>query len=97
MCIRDSWYFDWSLRFVTAFFYTLLAPGLLATLIWFYLVQRIGPVRASAFHFLNPCFGVLVAALILAEPLTFQDGLGVVIIMAGILAVQISRNTGAQT
>jgi drug/metabolite transporter (DMT)-like permease len=40
---------------------------------------------------------VLVAALILLEPLTFQDGLGVVIIMAGILAVQISRNTEAQT
>ena len=95
--IFETWYLDWSLRFVTAFFYTLLAPGLLATLIWFYLVQHIGPVRASAFHFLNPCFGVLVAALILAEPLTFQDGLGVVIIMVGILAVQISRNTEAQT
>ena len=95
--IFETWYLVWSLRFVTAFFYTLLAPGLLATLIWFYLVQRIGPVRASAFHFLNPCFGVLVAALILAEPLTFQDGLGVVIIMASILTVQISRNTEAQT
>ena len=90
----ETWTIEWSISFIIAFFYTVLAPGLLATLIWFFLVGRIGPVRASAFHFLNPFFGVLVAALILAEPLTLQDGIGVTIIMAGILAVQMSRNPG---
>jgi drug/metabolite transporter (DMT)-like permease len=63
----------------------------LGTLIWFFLVRRIGPVKAATFHFLNPFFGVLVAALILSEPLSMRDGIGVTIIMAGILLVQLSR------
>ncbi|MEO1822858.1 MAG: EamA/RhaT family transporter, partial [Candidatus Lambdaproteobacteria bacterium] len=42
-------------------------------------------------HFLNPFFGVLVAALILSEPLSIRDGIGVTIIMVGILLVQMSR------
>jgi len=34
----------------------------LATLTWFWLVRRIGGVRASTCHFLNPFFGVTIAA-----------------------------------
>ena len=87
----ETWNIEWSIHFIIAFFYTVLAPGLSATLIWFFLVGRIGPVRAAAFHFLNPFFGILVAALILAEPMTLTDMIGVVIIMVGILAVHINR------
>ena len=89
--LSETWYVEWNTSFLLAFLYTTLFPGLLATLIWFFLVGRIGPVRAATFHFLNPFFGVLVATLILAEPLTIRDGIGVAIIMAGILAVQLSR------
>jgi drug/metabolite transporter (DMT)-like permease len=80
-----------STSFVLAFLYTTLVPGLFGTLIWFFLVRRIGPVKAATFHFLNPFFGVLVAAFILSEPLSISDGIGVTIIMAGILLVQLSR------
>ena len=66
-------------------------PGLLGTWVWFRLVGRIGAVRAATFHFLNPFFGVAIAALLLGETLTLWDVLGVAIIAAGILAVQISR------
>ena len=45
---------NWQL--IAAFAYTTLAPGLLATWIWFALVERIGAVRAATFHFLNPFF-----------------------------------------
>lgn len=76
---------------VAAFTYTTLAPGLLATWIWFLLVQRIGAVRAATFHFLNPFFGVAVAAVILGEALGLTDIIGVVIITLGILAVQLSK------
>ena len=55
--------YTWPL--IGAFIYTTLAPGLLATWIWFSLVQRIGAVRAATFHFLNPFFGVAVAAVVL--------------------------------
>ncbi|MCR8826780.1 DMT family transporter [Pseudosulfitobacter koreensis] len=74
-----------------AFTYTVLAPGLLATYIWFTLVQRIGAVKAATFHFLNPFFGVAIAALLLGEQLGPHDILGVVVIGLGILAVQLSR------
>ncbi|HAF89480.1 MAG TPA: EamA family transporter, partial [Deltaproteobacteria bacterium] len=55
-----------------------------------------GPVKASTFHFLNPFFGVLVAALILSEPLSIRDVIGVSIIMVGILLVQFSRKNVAK-
>lgn len=76
-----------------AFIYTTLAPGLFATWIWFKLVERIGAVRAATFHFLNPFFGVAIAALLLGERLGLRDVIGVLIIIVGILAVQLSRQT----
>ena len=81
----------WSWQLVAAFAYTTLVPGLAATWVWFALVARIGPMRASTFHFLNPFFGVTIAALLLGETLGVLDVVGVAIVTAGILAVQISR------
>jgi drug/metabolite transporter (DMT)-like permease len=81
----------YSLRLALAFTYTTLVPGLLATWVWFLMVERIGAVRAAAFHFLNPFFGVAIAAVFLGESLTHWDVIGAVIIAAGILAVQMSR------
>ncbi|MFN3970010.1 MAG: DMT family transporter [Gemmobacter sp.] len=78
-------------RLTLAFLYTMLVPGLLATWVWFLLVGRIGAVRAATFHFLNPFFGVLIAAALLGEALSLWDALGVAIVAGGILAVQISR------
>lgn len=77
--------------FLIAFVYTTLAPGLLATLIWFMLLDRIGAIRAATFHFLNPVFGVAVAAVLLGEKLGPLDAVGVAITTLGILAVQLSR------
>ena len=82
-----------TLPLVLAFTYTTLFPGILATLIWFMLLDRIGPTRAATFHFLNPVFGVAVAAVLLGESLGPQDVLGVVIVTVGILAVQLSRQS----
>tara|TARA_R110002110_G_scaffold18457_52_gene77494 strand:- start:8027 stop:8896 length:870 start_codon:yes stop_codon:yes gene_type:complete len=79
----------WPLFF--AFTYTCLVPGLAATMIWFWLVNRLGATRAATFHFLNPFFGVAIASLLLSEPLGTSDILGVLIVTFGILAVQISR------
>jgi drug/metabolite transporter (DMT)-like permease len=87
----ESWDINWSPRLVWAFAYTTLVPGLVATWLWFLLVARIGAVRAAAFHFLNPFFGVVIASLLLGESLTLWDVAGVVIVAAGILAVQLSR------
>jgi drug/metabolite transporter (DMT)-like permease len=81
----------WSPRLIGAFAYTTLVPGVLATWVWFRLVARIGAVKASTFHFLNPFFGVAVAAALLNERVGPLDLLGVAVIAGGILAVQMSR------
>ncbi len=85
----------WSWKLIAAFTYTTLVPGLAATWVWFALVGRIGPIRASTFHFLNPFFGVSIAALLLGETLGLLDVLGVAIITLGILAVQLAKQKPA--
>ena len=87
----ETWDVVWSTRLIVAFGYTTLIPGLVATLVWFYLVDRIGAVRASTYHFLNPFFGVAIAAWILSEQLHWIDVIGVAIIAGGILAVQLAK------
>ncbi|GFE64354.1 DMT family transporter [Litoreibacter roseus] len=81
----------WSTPMLLAFAYTTLIPGLAATWVWFVLVGRIGAVRASTFHFLNPFLGVAIAAVLLGERLGAFDILGVAVIAGGILAVQLAR------
>ncbi|WP_375279686.1 DMT family transporter [Pseudooctadecabacter sp.] len=81
----------WTWQLGVAFAYTVLIPGLAATLIWFLLVDRIGATPAAVFHFLTPFFGVTIAALLLGEELGSLDVVGVMIITAGILAVQLSK------
>ena len=90
--VFEEWDVVWTPKLLLAFSYTVLMPGLLATFIWFWLVGRIGAVRAATFHFLNPFFGVLIAALFLGESLGIWDAVGVIIIMTGIFVVQTSRN-----
>lgn len=82
---------EMSPAFVAAFAYQIFVPGLAATLLWFALVRRIGAVRAATFHFLNPFFGVMIAAGLLDERIGPLDLLGVAVVAGGILAVQISR------
>lgn len=83
----------WNWQLAVAFIYTTLIPGLAATLVWFLLVGRIGTVKASTFHFLNPFLGVAIAAAILGEAIGVLDIIGVAIIAGGILAVQLSKQT----
>ena len=89
----ETWDFNWTPSVIGAFAYTIVMPGLVATMIWFWLVGRIGAVRAATFHFLNPFLGVLIAALLLGERVLPLDIVGVLIITAGILAVQLSKAT----
>jgi drug/metabolite transporter (DMT)-like permease len=93
----ESFDITWSWQLIAAFGYTTIVPGLLATWVWFILVGRIGAVKASTFHFLNPFLGVAIAATLLGEPIGILDVVGVVIIAGGILAVQLSKRSTAQS
>ena len=72
-------------------------PGLIATWIWFSLVTKIGTLEAATFHFLNPFFGVAIAALILDEAITSYDYVAVTVIPFGILAVQILKKNNPKS
>lgn len=89
--LLETWEVEMTPRLIIAFVYTVIVPGLAATWVWFLLVGRIGAVRAATFHFLTPFFGVAVAAIFLGEDLGAGDIIGVAIIMAGILAVQLAK------
>ncbi|SPH23707.1 hypothetical protein DEA8626_02773 [Defluviimonas aquaemixtae] len=89
----EDWSVSWTLQLGLAFAYTTLVPGLIATWVWFRLVERIGAVRAATYHFLNPFLGVAVAAALLSERLGPADIVGVAIVAAGILAVQLSKES----
>jgi len=89
--VLETFVVDWSWEFIAAFIYTTLMPGLTATFIWFKLVGRIGSTRAATYHFLNPVFGVAIAAALLGERLSWWDLVGVLVITVGILTVQLSR------
>jgi probable blue pigment (indigoidine) exporter len=91
--LLEPFWFNPSPAFWAAFFWQILGPGLAATLIWFWLVGQIGTVRAASFHFLNPAFGVLAAALLLSESVRGWDIIGVVVTMLGIALVQRARTT----
>ncbi len=86
--MRETWDFNWSPTLVLAILYTIIVPGVIATIVWFWLVNRIGAVRAATFHFLNPFFGVAFAAVLLGETLGLYDIIGVFVITVSILAVQ---------
>ena len=90
----ETWHVAFAPRFFVAFLYSAIVSGVVATMIWFVLVRRIGATRAATFHFLNPFLGVAIAAAVLGEHVTARDLAGVAIIMAGILAVQLARADG---
>jgi drug/metabolite transporter (DMT)-like permease len=87
----EIWEVNWTSRLVAAFLYTAIFPGLLATLIWFKLLHFLGPIKAAAFHFLNPFFGVLIAHIILSEKLTVQQLVGVSLVTLAIMLLQFSN------
>ena len=89
--MTETWAFNWSWQLVLAIIYTIFVPGVIATIVWFKLVNRIGTVRAATFHFLNPFLGVAVAALLLGESIGLLDIVGIVIITLSIFAVQSAR------
>ena len=74
-----------------AFAYTTIFPGLVATVVWFKLVNHIGAVKAATYHFLNPFFGVVIAWLFLRETISYMDAVGVIVITVGIYMVQTSK------
>jgi drug/metabolite transporter (DMT)-like permease len=58
-----------------------------ASLLWFWLLSRGDASRVSAWYFLTPVFGLLLGAALLGERIVPLDGVGLVVIAAGLLLV----------
>ena len=84
---------DWS-HFTWPLFGALLYIGAFGTVIgfvWYYEgVKRIGPSRATIFTNLVPVFGVLLAALLLDEPLSLSMVLGGVLAVVGVTVMNLA-------
>ena len=68
----------WSL----AFLILVLSVG--ASMLWFWILQHGEASRVSAYFFLTPVFGLLLAATLLNEQLTRQDALALLVIATGL-------------
>lgn len=77
-------------RFWGAVLWLAIAVSVIAVLLWLHLL-RDNPVKASAWLFLCPIAGFVIAAVLMGEPLTWHTGAGVLLVMAGLYIVQRRR------
>jgi hypothetical protein len=61
--------------------------------LWLFLIRKGGAATASAYHLLNPSFGVLLSHFILKTPIRQQDLAGAGVIALGLL-ITISAKDG---
>ena len=85
--IFEEWTINFSNSFIIAFIYTCFFPGLIATMIWFNLVKRIGVIMASSFHFLTPPTGVVIAYIVLNEKVNINDIFGILFITIALITI----------
>lgn len=77
--------FGWTLIWTQA--YTAIVMTFGALMLWFALIRQAGAGAASAFHFLNPGIAMLIAWIVLSEPIGVTDIVGLIPVAVGILLV----------
>jgi drug/metabolite transporter (DMT)-like permease len=77
----------WGAPLVASFVYLVIVMSIGGSLLWFWLLEKGEASRVSAYYFLSPVFGLLVAAFF-GEPLSLRDLGGLTAIAAGIAIVQ---------
>ncbi len=83
--------FDWSLPYVLSLLYLSLPAGVLAFVIYFVIVRRIGPARSSYFTLMSPMVAVVISVAVEGLPLTWALGAGVAAVVAGNFIAMRSR------
>jgi drug/metabolite transporter (DMT)-like permease len=77
----------WGPPLIISFVYVVLVMSVGASLLWFWLLEQGEASRVTAFYYLSPVFGLLIAAAF-GEPLTIRDLGGLAAIACGIAIVQ---------
>jgi drug/metabolite transporter (DMT)-like permease len=77
----------WGAPIVVSFVYLVAVMSVGASLLWFWLLEAGEASRVTAYYFLSPVFGLLIASLF-GEPLSIHDLGGLAAIAVGIAIVQ---------
>ncbi len=77
----------WSVSLIVAFVYLVLVMSVGGSLLWFWLLEQGEASRVTAFYFLAPVFGLLIAS-VFGEALSIRDLGGLIAIAVGIAIVQ---------
>jgi drug/metabolite transporter (DMT)-like permease len=77
----------WGVPVVAAFLYLVAVMSVGGSLLWFWLLEKGEASRVTAYYFLSPVFGLLIASFF-GEPLSPRDLGGLVAIAFGIAIVQ---------
>jgi drug/metabolite transporter (DMT)-like permease len=67
--------------------YLIFAISIGASLLWFWLLERGEASVVSAYYFLTPIFGLVLAAVLLGEPFGPRDGIGLIAVASGIALI----------
>lgn len=65
-----------------------------AVMLWMFLLKK-DPVRASFWLFLCPIFGIIIAAILLGEPISQYTFFGVALVLTGLFLVQKNSNVAS--
>lgn len=76
--------FSWSLA--VSILWLVVPVSIIAVQLWIYLLKH-NPVKASFWLFLCPIFGIMIAALLLNEPISLYTFAGVALVLAGLWMV----------
>src|SRR3954470_956061 len=77
----------WTAPLVWSLAYLVLTLSVGASMLWFWILHHGEASRVSAYFFLTPVFGLLLAALLLGEQLVPLDAVGLAVIAAGLSLV----------
>ncbi|NQV80363.1 MAG: DMT family transporter [Alphaproteobacteria bacterium] len=75
--------FVWEWPYVISLLYLSLAAGVIAFIIYFVVVTRLGPARSSYFTLMSPMVAIVISVLIEGVPVTIALGAGVLAVLAG--------------
>lgn len=85
---EDVFNITWSPGFVTTLGILTIPGTALVFWLWFSVLEEMDISQANAFTFLVPVFGMLIGTLYFGEPFGWIEGIGVVLVLAGIALVQ---------
>ena len=75
--------FEWTFAYIASLAYLTFPAGVLAFIIYFAVVARIGPARSSYFTLMSPMVAIVISVLVEGLPVTLALAGGVLAILAG--------------